>query len=84
MLKGLGQPPEEDAPHLTSASRCLYKVGKPNPLWVRWTKLKGGVMILTLLYESQFVASVLMIIFILLAIVIQIKILRYLKDWNKQ
>ena len=41
-------------------------------------------MILTLLYESQFVASVLMIIFILLAIVIQIKILRYLKDWNKQ
>lgn len=36
-------------------------------------------MILTLLYESQFIASVLMIVFILIAIVIEIMIIKKLR-----
>lgn len=36
-------------------------------------------MILTMLYESQFIASILMIVFILVAIIIEIKILKEMK-----
>lgn len=41
-------------------------------------------MILTMLYESQFIASVLMIIFILLAIILEIKLLLYIKNWKEK
>ena len=41
-------------------------------------------MILTMLYESQFIASVLMIIFILLAIVLQIFIIITLRKLLKE